>query len=162
MGRFAGLRGKKESNGCAGPDFRNRQLIPGLPSGACAEPCSIGCLHCARFCRLVALLRQLRSRLRRQTFSSRESVWSSSTRRWNPWIRGQRAATHYRIHYKAPKQHLICSSNFLPQQKSPAVAGLLKSHPPESNRRPTDYESVALPTELGRLGCFLINEARAG
>ena len=23
------------------------------------------------------------------------------------------------------------------------------SHPPESNRRPTDYESVALPTELG-------------
>src|SRR5207245_3077520 len=24
-----------------------------------------------------------------------------------------------------------------------------KSHPPESNRRPTDYESVALPTELG-------------
>src|SRR5437867_6961972 len=25
----------------------------------------------------------------------------------------------------------------------------LKSHPPESNRRPTDYESVALPTELG-------------
>ena len=31
------------------------------------------------------------------------------------------------------------------------VAELLKhwSHPPESNRRPTDYESVALPTELG-------------
>jgi hypothetical protein len=26
--------------------------------------------------------------------------------------------------------------------------------PPESNRRPTDYESVALPTELGRLGIF--------
>jgi len=25
------------------------------------------------------------------------------------------------------------------------------SHPPESNRRPTDYESVALPTELGWL-----------
>src|SRR5215813_5242785 len=24
-----------------------------------------------------------------------------------------------------------------------------QSHPPESNRRPTDYESVALPTELG-------------
>src|SRR6266705_4858957 len=24
-----------------------------------------------------------------------------------------------------------------------------KSHPSESNRRPTDYESVALPTELG-------------
>src|SRR2546427_4178622 len=24
-----------------------------------------------------------------------------------------------------------------------------ESHPPESNRRPTDYESVALPTELG-------------
>ena len=27
----------------------------------------------------------------------------------------------------------------------------LWSHPPESNRRPTDYESVALPTELGWL-----------
>ncbi len=26
-----------------------------------------------------------------------------------------------------------------------------ESHPPESNRRPTDYESVALPTELGWL-----------
>ena len=25
------------------------------------------------------------------------------------------------------------------------------SHPPDSNRRPTDYESVALPTELGWL-----------
>ena len=28
------------------------------------------------------------------------------------------------------------------------------SHPSESNRRPTDYESVALPTELGwQVGC---------
>ena len=26
---------------------------------------------------------------------------------------------------------------------------IIQSHPPESNRRPTDYESVALPTELG-------------
>src|SRR4029453_10128346 len=26
------------------------------------------------------------------------------------------------------------------------------SHPPESNRRPTDYESVALPSELGWRG----------
>ena len=25
------------------------------------------------------------------------------------------------------------------------------SHPPESNRRPADYESAALPTELGWL-----------
>ena len=30
------------------------------------------------------------------------------------------------------------------------------SHPPESNRRPTDYESVALPTELGWL--ILLNQ----
>ncbi len=35
------------------------------------------------------------------------------------------------------------------------AAGHLKiwSHPPESNWRPTDYESVALPTELGWLIC---------
>src|SRR5262249_37630510 len=30
-----------------------------------------------------------------------------------------------------------------------ASYGKYWSHPPESNRRPTDYESVALPTELG-------------
>ena len=30
------------------------------------------------------------------------------------------------------------------------------SHPPESNRRPTDYESVALPTELGWLVLFTL------
>src|SRR6185436_11001937 len=33
--------------------------------------------------------------------------------------------------------------------KTLAVEGGSESHPPESNRRPTDYESVALPTELG-------------
>ena len=33
------------------------------------------------------------------------------------------------------------------------------SHPPGSNRRPADYESAALPTELGwpTIGCFLYN-----
>ena len=31
------------------------------------------------------------------------------------------------------------------------IVGKFWSHPPESNRRPTDYESVALPTELGWL-----------
>ena len=33
--------------------------------------------------------------------------------------------------------------------RRPASPRNFKSHPPESNRRPTDYESVALPTELG-------------
>ena len=34
--------------------------------------------------------------------------------------------------------------------KKPLISqGLSASHPSESNRRPTDYESVALPTELG-------------
>ena len=32
---------------------------------------------------------------------------------------------------------------------SVAIGRRSQSHPPESNRRPTDYESVALPTELG-------------
>ena len=56
MGRFAGLRGKKDSNGCAGLDTCNRQAIPGIPSAACAEPCSICCLDCARFRRLAESL----------------------------------------------------------------------------------------------------------
>jgi hypothetical protein len=30
------------------------------------------------------------------------------------------------------------------------------SHPPELNRRPSDYESDALPTELGWLLFFLL------
>src|SRR5438552_4742181 len=40
----------------------------------------------------------------------------------------------------------------------------VKSHPPESNRRPTDYESVALPTELGWPGGgrLLTGPVRAG
>ena len=36
-------------------------------------------------------------------------------------------------------------------EQNPAARKLLKdwSHPPGSNRRPADYESAALPTELG-------------
>ncbi len=33
------------------------------------------------------------------------------------------------------------------------------SHPPGSNRRPADYESAALPTELGWLGLSQFNPA---
>ena len=34
------------------------------------------------------------------------------------------------------------------------------SHPPGSNRRPTDYESVALPAELGWLVLLIITTCR--
>src|SRR5208337_5215135 len=35
-------------------------------------------------------------------------------------------------------------------------ASLFWSHPPDSNRRPADYESAALPTELGWLSIALL------
>jgi hypothetical protein len=40
------------------------------------------------------------------------------------------------------------------RRKAPSKPLIFWSHPPESNRRPADYESAALPTELGwlRLG----------
>ena len=48
------------------------------------------------------------------------------------------------------------------QKKPLRNQGLSESHPSESNRRPTDYESVALPTELGWQNISLagINENR--
>ena len=47
--------------------------------------------------------------------------------------------------------------------KNPLIAqGVSASHPSESNRRPADYESAALPTELGWRGGALagINEGQ--
>ena len=47
--------------------------------------------------------------------------------------------------------------------KNPLIAqGVSASHPSESNRRPADYESAALPTELGWRGDALagINEGQ--
>src|SRR5215831_4718004 len=38
---------------------------------------------------------------------------------------------------------------FCGNKKAPGIPRASASHPSESNRRPTDYESVALPTELG-------------
>jgi len=43
------------------------------------------------------------------------------------------------------------TSDDLDQSGKTQVVEKTWSHPPESNRRPTDYESVALPTELGWL-----------
>ena len=47
-------------------------------------------------------------------------------------------------------------------RKNLSFAGFCWSHPSESNRRPADYESAALPTELGWRGDALagINEGQ--
>src|ERR1700716_2410032 len=45
----------------------------------------------------------------------------------------------------------------IPSGIGPHLLNNFWSHPPGSNRRPADYESAALPTELGWLGLFLYN-----